>query len=164
MMEILRQWLVGITGAAMIVAMADSLTPEGTVRKIGRMVGGLVLLIAMVKPVMALDFDTMAFSNLHLEIDERQEELEKTDTELLKTIIGEKTGAYILDKAEEMGIPCRRVEVTCTVGEENVPYPSAVTIYGDFEEGQRNALSRKIEADLAIPREHQSYKSEGELP
>lgn len=164
MIELLKQWLVGITGAAMIVALADSLTPAGTVRKIGRMVGGLVLLIAVVKPVMGLDFDALAFSNLHLELENRQEELEKTDTELLKTIIGEKTGAYILDKAKELGIVCQRVEVTCAVGDGNMPFPSEVIIYGDLGEEQHRALSRSIEADLAIPEDRQSYKSGGELP
>ena len=42
MMELLRQWLVGVTCAAMIIALADSLTPSGTVRKVGKLVGGLV--------------------------------------------------------------------------------------------------------------------------
>ena len=36
MMELLRRWLVGVTCAAMIIALADSLTPSGTVRKVVR--------------------------------------------------------------------------------------------------------------------------------
>ena len=52
MMELLRQWLVGVTCAAMIIALADSLTPSGTVRKVGKLVGGLVLLLAVLQPVL----------------------------------------------------------------------------------------------------------------
>ena len=56
MMELLRQWLVGVTCAAMIIALADSLTPPGTVRKVGKLVGGLVLLLAVLQPVLTFDY------------------------------------------------------------------------------------------------------------
>lgn len=161
-MELMRQWLTGITCAAMIVALADSLTPSGTVRKIGRMVGGLLLLTAVVKPVLGVDFSVMAASSLHLELEEGIGE--KTNLELMKTIIGEKTGAYILDKAEELGFPCKEVAVTCAVGEGDVPYPAAVTITGPLREDQQRELGRRIEADLAIPAECQTYESGGERP
>ena len=45
-MELLRQWLTGVTCAAIIVALADSLMAGGTVRRIGRLAGGLLLLAA----------------------------------------------------------------------------------------------------------------------
>ena len=41
MLELIRQWLVGITCAAMVVALAEGLTPPGTIRKIGKLTGGL---------------------------------------------------------------------------------------------------------------------------
>lgn len=157
MMELFQKWLTGITCVALVVALADSLTPAGTVRKIGRMVGGLLLLAAVVKPVLSVDFSILAVSNLHLEV----EELENTNLDLMKTIIGEETGAYILDKAAELGISCQAVVVTCAVGEEGVPYPAAVTITGTMGDGERQALSRRIEADLAIPVDCQTYESGG---
>ena len=55
MLELIRGWLVGVTCAAMIAALAQSLTPAGPIRKIGRLTGGLVLLIAVLQPVLALD-------------------------------------------------------------------------------------------------------------
>ena len=81
------------------------------------------------------------------------------ENKLMKTIIGEKTGAYILDKAEALGVPCERVTVTCTVGEDGVPYPSAVSITGAPGGEERRLLARIIEADLAIPEECQTYES-----
>lgn len=164
MIALLRDWLVGITSAAMIVALADSLAPAGTVRKIGRMVGGLVLLVAVLQPILEVDFSVLAASTLQLELDSEQMEMEKENQELLKTIIGEKTGAYILDKAAELGIACQEVTVTCAVGEEEVPYPAAVVVTATLREDQQRALSRIIEGDLAIPEEHQTYQSGGETP
>ena len=35
MMELLRAWLTGITAAAILCALANSLMPEGAVRRVG---------------------------------------------------------------------------------------------------------------------------------
>ena len=35
-MTMLKDWLLGVTAAALAVALAQALTPEGTVKKIGR--------------------------------------------------------------------------------------------------------------------------------
>lgn len=159
MMELIRTWLIGVTCAAMVVAVADSLTPNGTVKKIGRLIGGLVLLVAVVKPLMSLDYGVLAMATApYLEATDSQD-LDKTNLDLMKTIIGEKTGAYILDKAEELGARCTSVVVTCQVGEGNLPYPAAVTVRGDLTAAQQGALSRCIEADLAIPAERQVFES-----
>lgn len=159
-MEILRQWLVGITCAAMVIALADSLTPAGTVKRIGRLAGGLVLLLAVVKPILGVDFGALATAAVQWEgLAVDRENLEKTNTDLLKSIIAEKTGAYILDKAGALGFDCQSVAVSCTLGEGGVPYPSAVTITGNLTEDQRQTLSRCVEADLAIPEECQTYES-----
>ena len=81
------------------------------------------------------------------------------ELELMKTIIGEKTGAYILDKAEAFGAHLERVTVTCQVGTGDMPYPAAVVITGTLDEAQRRTLTRQIEADLAIPADRQTYES-----
>lgn len=79
----------------------------------------------------------------------------------MKSIIGEETGAYILDKAAELGISCQEVRVTCAVEENGVPYPASVVLVGDLTEEEQARLSRRIEADLAIPAERQSYEKGG---
>ena len=80
----------------------------------------------------------------------------------MKSIIGEETGAYILDKAAELGISCQEVRVTCAVEENGVPYPASVVVLGDMTQEEQARLSRRIEADLAIPAEQQTYESGGE--
>lgn len=52
MTEWLREWLLGVVAAAMAVALIQSLTPKGTVGKIGRLAGGLLLLLAIVRPLL----------------------------------------------------------------------------------------------------------------
>lgn len=161
MMELLRQWLTGVTCAAIIVALADSLMAGGTVRKIGRLAGGLLLLAAVVKPVLEVDLAVLSSSSIRLEA-EAVPAAEEAGLDMMKSIIGEETGAYILDKAEELGISCREVRVTCAVEENGVPYPASVVVLGDMTQEEQALLSRRIEADLAIPAERQTYESGGE--
>ena len=113
MIGAVREWLLGVLCAAVLAALADRLSPQGTAGKIGRMAGGLLLLIAVVRPVVQADLSVLASASLPVWEEIGEAAWAETDMGLLKNIIGEETGAYILDKAEELGIPCTRVEVTC---------------------------------------------------
>lgn len=113
MIELIRDWLVGITCGAIIVALADGLSPSGTVRKIGRLTGSLVLVLAMIQPVLRIDSRTFAgiLTEYRVEAMGTLEMLEEENGRLMKDIIADETSAYILDKAEELGVVCR-VRVT----------------------------------------------------
>ncbi len=161
-MEILRQWVITVSCGAMIVAIANQLTPEGGPKKVGRLMGGLLLLLCVVSPMLEVDFTSIASAVAWSTVEWEGDYLTVND-ELLKTIIGEQTGAYILDKAPELGIECHQVVVTCQVGEGEVWYPASVVVSGRFSDKEIETLSRRIEADLAIPTGEQTYeKREGE--
>lgn len=161
MIELIKNWLLGVTCAAMVVSLAEGLTPPGTVRKIGRLTGGLVLLLAILQPILRVDSGTMAQSlaEYRAAMSNYSVELEETDLELMKGIIAEQSGAYILDKAMGLGITCT-VEVRTEPGEGAYPVPWSVTVRGNLSPEQQTALTRQIEADFAIPAERQSYQSE----
>ena len=160
MMEIIRSWLVGSTCAAMVVALAEGLMPQGAVRRIGRLTGGLVLLLAVTKPLIGLDP-----SALSLELTGEAEAwsgestaLEQTNDDLLKTIIAQRTGAYILDKAAALGATCQVVVTVGPTEEGGYPVPQAVTVSGDLTGQQCQLLTQTIAADLGIPPERQHYE------
>ena len=160
MLDLIRSWLVGITCAAMIVALAEGLTPPGAVRKIGKLTGGLVLLVAILQPLVKLDTTALSRSlaQYKLDLSAYSAELEEENGDLMKAIIEEQAGAYIVDKAAELGISCTAcVEAE---GEGDYPVPRAVTIWGGLTGEQRETLTRQIEADFAIPAERQKYESE----
>lgn len=161
MLDVIRQWLLGISCAALVIAMAESLTPSGTIRKIGRLTGGLVLLIAMLGPLLSLDEGalTQALTEYRISLDDYSQELEQEDQELMKGIIEERSGAYIQDKAESMGIDC---QVAVEAGEEgDWPVPEYVTVFGALTAEEQAKLTREIETDFAIPSERQYYESGG---
>lgn len=159
MMEFLRNWLIGITAASITLALADSLMPEGSVKRIGKFAGGLLLMLAILRPVLSLDYEVLAGSlaNYRYEVQEYSTSLEIENERLKKIIIEDRTGAYIRDKAVELGINCT-VAVQCRMNEKEQLYPASVTVCGEMTQGQREELMQVIEAEIAIPPEMQRYE------
>ncbi len=160
MVDLIGGWLVGVTCTAMLVALAEGLVPAGAGRKICRLTGGLVLLLAMVQPVLKLDGDALtgALTRYRLDLEDQRQTLEEENSQVMQAIIEEQAGAYIQDKAQELGIDCQ-VEVTAQG--EDYPIPQTVTIRGSLTAEQREALTRAIETDFAIPAQRQIYESGG---
>lgn len=158
-MELVRNWLIGVTAAAMVVALADSLAPDGAVKKIGKLTGGLLLAIAILQPVVGLNYAALSgiLTDYRMEAAGYSTALETENLRLVKTIIEEQTAAYIQDKAAELGVGCT-VEVTCRADGDGNPYPASVIVYGDLTREQADTLSRMIEGDLAIPAKDQQYE------
>jgi hypothetical protein len=158
MVELIGKWLVGVTCAAMFVALAEGLAPPGAGRKICRLTGGLVLLLAVVQPVLKLDSAalTRALTQYKLEVEDYRADLEEENAQVMQAIIEEQAGAYIQDKAQEMGIDC---QVQVRARGEDYPIPHTVIVRGSLTQEQQEALTREIETDFAIPAQQQIYES-----
>lgn len=162
MLEAIHQWIFGVTCAAMLVAAAQSLMPKGPVGRIGRITGGLVLLLALLAPVVQLDEEALARALSEYRLPQEQTQaLAAADAALFQSLIVEGTSAYISEQAQNLGIICT-VSVETRTGEDGYPVPWAVTVTGPLTGEEREALTRRLEADLAIPEERQSYQTEEE--
>lgn len=162
-MTIFRDWLLSVTAAAMLVALAGAMMPKGTVRKIGTLTGGLILILAIFKPLVGLDYGILSrsLSQARGDLEGNGFHLETGNFDLMKSIIEAKSAAYIEDKAIQMEIVCR-AEVVCAADERTeYPYPASVTVTGVLTEAQCGKLTRMIETELAIPAQAQIYQQEG---
>ena len=159
MTGVVRQWLLGVTCTALVMAVADSLAPAGSVKRVCRMAGGLALLLAAVSPLIRLDSGML--SNLleghQAMLRGYEETLEEQNNLIYQTIIAENTAAYIVDKAEEMGISCQ-AEVTLSYDENGVPCPWEVTAWSAWTDETREALAQLLEDDLGVPPQRQHYE------
>ena len=160
-MEWFRQWLLGITAAAMLNALAKSLMPKGIVRQIGQLTGGLVLLLAILQPIYRLDEGIVeeAFAPYVGQLETYRQIPEYQNDSFMKSIIETDCSAYIQDKAKEKGLECRAI-VICGGEEGGYPYPSEVTISGDLTDQQRKWLGELIETDLGISSQYQTFRRE----
>ena len=162
-MTLFKDWLLGVTAAAMLLAMAEGLTPKGTVRQIGKLTGGLVLMVAVLQPILKIDYGAMsgALSRFRDDLGIYEAEPAEENFQLMKSIIEARSAAYIQDKAADLGIQCQ-AEIICTAGStEEYPYPAAVIVEGRLTQEQINRLRTLIEGDLAIPVKDQTYRQEG---
>lgn len=149
---------MGVVAAALAVALAQALTPEGTVKKVGRLVGGLVLLLAVLGPLGRLDPEDLAVTAAAYAATDR-EEAEQGGEEVMKTLIARKAGAYIEDKGAALGCVCT-AKVVVEEDDSGWPVPQSVQISGSWTAEQKKALSRAVAEDLAIPAERQDYQED----
>ena len=154
-MELIRQWLLGVVSCAFLVSLADQLAPEGAPRGIVRFCGGLVLILCMLRPLggtelseLAPDVGGLAEGRAAL-----AERYEADNNRALAGVIEERTGAYIEDKARELGL-----SVTAEVEareEGGAILPDRVTLFGTENE----ALTALIESELGVGRERQEWRA-----
>lgn len=164
MMEMVRTWLLGVTGSAFISSIAMALTPDGKIKKIVSLVCGFVMMTALISPLISFDFDSL--SQYIVEYKNASEDyrinLEQENENLQRDIIEEESEAYILDKAIVLGIENCAVSVGTKKTEDSYWYPYKAEIDGAASESQREALSSYIEANLGIPAERQYWSGSDE--
>ena len=154
MIGALREWLSSIVLVSVLLSVAQTLVPEGSVRRIAAFTGGLILLITLLQPLLGADLKRLELSmdSFQKEIGERQSELEKTRQTELKELIERQTAAYISDKADALGVSVQ-AQVYAETGPEGIPVPASVQLRGAYSK----ALSAYLERELGIPAERQVW-------
>jgi hypothetical protein len=157
----IKNWIVGVTAAAMIAAIVQSLAPEGPVRKTLRLAFGVLMILAVLRPVKELNLEDFSFYRTQYDegLSQYTEKMNEVSKSFTRSIIEEKTGSYILEKADELQIPCEVSVKLKTNREGGYPYPFSVelTVSGYPEEEKKEALSRFIESQCAIPKDRQKW-------
>ena len=152
-MTFLRSWLLSVTACAVLVSIVQQLTDGGAMKKIVRFVGGMVLMLAMLRPLLSLTFDLPELDggHYHEAVEALKETLNAEQDSALGDSIAAQTQAYIEDKASSLGLSVR-AEVQ-TALRDGVPFPDSVTLYGE----NSAALSAYIVQELGIAEENQLW-------
>ena len=159
-MELIRTWILSVTVSAVIISVADSLMPDGAVKKVGKLTGGLILMLGILQPIVTMDYDDLYdMVNAFPVGSIWQEDLEESVSAPLKTGIEAQLAAYIADEAAALGADCT-AEVLCRTDENGVPIPVGVTVTGKLTPTQRAALSQTLTGELGIPPEQQTFLCE----
>ncbi len=163
MMGALKEWLLSVTAAAILCALAQGLIPPGPVRRVGRLTAGLVMAAALLSPLASLKGVEPEEWLESWQPQGEVQELEEQRDETMKTIIEAECSAYIVDKAAALGAECQ-VEIECAPEGDGVFLPWQVTVTGDLTSGQREQLTQQIQEDLDVPPERQQYATKEESP
>lgn len=153
-------WLIGITAAAMLAAVARCLMPPGAVQQVGGLVCALMLLWAVLKPLAPLTGSLLREFDFTGQIQEQDAEWKQQSEQLLKSLIEQECATYIVDKAQQMGIICQ-AGVICKMGQDGVWLPDHVRVMGELTQPQCRELGRVISEDLGVGSDHQEYLGGG---
>jgi hypothetical protein len=155
MSEVLRSWVIGLAGAAMVTAVAMTITPEGRVKKVVSLICGLVTILALVRPL--ADFDYLDFAKNIASYRQNAEtfssDVRDVNENLTRLIIEDKCETYILDKGKSLGMGDLAVTVTAAWSKDGYWYPSGAQLSTNADKESREKLCQSIEAELGIPPE-----------
>lgn len=163
MMGVVRSWLLAVISVSLLCAVAGALMPQGAVKRVGKLVCGLVLLAAILSPLAELDVEAgQRWLDSCLDsASGRENELKETVNSQLKTIIEQKYAAYIVDKAAQLGLACS-VRVECRETEEGLYLPVRTEAAGSWTASGQGQLIKIISEDLGVPAQSQIYINEEE--
>ena len=155
MIEFIRSWILGLTGAATVCAVATLLTPRGPVKGVTRTLCGVVMAAALLKPLIGFDFPaySLNLSEYRARGAALTGQAEEISDALNRRSIEAELEAYILDKAQTLGAAVSGAEVTVAWSTEGYWYPVAAEIEGSYDA----ALSALIEGELGVSREAQTW-------
>ncbi|MDY3282634.1 stage III sporulation protein AF [Dysosmobacter sp.] len=158
MMAALRSWLTAVLTTAVLLSLAERLAPEGSLRKITSLVGGLILLVVLTRPLTALGAGELRldYEDRSAAVEQRRQELQAENDKTLAELIARETEAYISDKAAELGLECQ-ASVTVAPNADGIPVPWSA----ELSCGPSGALAAELEQALGIPRERQVFHGTG---
>ncbi len=152
-MESIRVWIVSLGAVVMLSSAACALVPKNGAGKAVSLACAALVMAVLLSPIGKADIDVpdVFVDELSREIELSADKFHIENEKLTQDIIEYETEAYILQRAEDIGISCK----VSVFSEENVPHSAEVRI----KEGTpHEKLSEIIEAECGIPRERQMYK------
>ena len=156
-MVALREYVLSVSAAAILCGILCCVCGEKSgSAPVLRMLCGLIVVLAAVRPLVTLRVDQLAYGLDILREDAALQAQEGVDyaSQAMAQLIKEKTAAYILDKAAGFGV---MLQVEVEVTQDQIPIPVGLTITGPVSAYVREQLKTYIEMDLGIPRENQRW-------
>jgi len=149
---------MAVIAVSILCAAADSLMPEGGVKRVGKLACSLCVLCVTLSPLAAARGENMTgwLEGLVSEGEALRTELEEQTGRTQKMVIEERCAAYISDKAEELGLTCR-VEVDCVPTPEGLWLPESVRLWGEFDDVAQSRMTELLERQLGVAVEKQTY-------
>ena len=159
-MTAIRTYLLTIVAGTILIAFTLGLVQEGPQKKLLSFVGGLMLVLIVLSPVLQIKERHLAsvLSQIRLDAEELRAGVEIQNRDIQAMIISEQCASYISDKARELG-----AELTVRIQMSDygtVPYPTGVVLTGSYTQTNQARLIEMIEKEFAIPEDCQIWSKE----
>lgn len=149
-MNALGEYILGVLCSALICGMIGRIHgKKGVQGNLLQILCSIFMIISIVSPLARLSFDT--WENFHLNVQQdAHAAADKGKMEVntrYRQVITERATAYILDKAESLGLS---LEVTVTLSKDELAAPRAVTLQGNVSPYAKQVLSSWLANELGI--------------
>lgn len=154
-------YLIAVTAACMLAVMADALVKSPPVRRVARLVGGLLILLTVLSPLVRLEArDLTEFvegfaQDANLDAEAVQTDYREQWAERVRELLEQN----IEQQAASMGLTLR-AEVVVRSGE--CPEPESVTLHGAAAPEEQMALQVYLVQTLGFAKEHVIWEAEDE--
>ena len=158
MLELLRRWVMGLTGAAVFCAVATELCPRGPVKGVLRTLCAAVMTAALLSPLLGTELPAfpLHLAEYRLRAEEAVRQGQDAARQRDRRIIEERLAAYIWDKARQLGTPMEAVRLTLRWSAEGFWYPESAELDGPYSQ----ALSEYITAELGVGPAEQTWRND----
>ncbi|MCL1821038.1 MAG: hypothetical protein FWG36_10355 [Oscillospiraceae bacterium] len=158
LLSALNEYVRVLAAAAVIVSVVMAVAPKGAMRTVIGAVSGLVIIACLLNPLLRLTKNSN-FGNF-FEINQREVQYDEIIiseySNMLKTLIADKTSAYILAKAQALDVDC---EVIVTLDDSSPPAPLTVIIYanGPRDIPFQSEMSAFLAFECGVAKENQTF-------
>ena len=146
----LRRYILAIVTAAILGGILTGIVRDGSCGKLLKLMCGVFFLLTAIQPITGV-----RIPDLSQWVQAYSSEAENYFARQRETIIKEKTEAYILDKAGQLGL---QLQAEVSVSETEEPVPWAVVLSGEVKPDQKRRLEAILEQELGIARENQQWQ------
>ena len=153
----MKEYILGIAVAGMTCSIAGSLVSNKTaIGKILRLLTGVLMVVTIFSPVVNISFDHIGdyLDGLASQGDYYAANGKTVAEESMSVIIKQQIEAYILDKADRMGLD---IAVEVALDDHNNSVPCGVTITGNLSPYAKAVIGSYIEDKLGIAKEQQKW-------
>lgn len=156
--QLLRNWILGLAGASVFCGIMLELCPKGAVKNAVKTVCALVMTIALVSPLFEIDMPSYSvnMAKYRSEGEKIAASAKESADSYSRTIIEEECRAYILDKAEVLGVDAGDVSVRLKWSDEGFWYPVECFVSAPYSP----QLAGIIESELGITKDNQEWKKD----
>ena len=153
----MKAYILSMIAAAVLSAIVKAFVDNKTAT--GKLIGllcGVVLVISIVNPMVNIKFNNLSAYFRSISADAEGYIRDGTDAaeKSVADIIKSRTEAYILDKADQMGLD---ISVEVELDEDIDSIPCGVTINGIVSPYAKEVISEYMEETLGITRENQKW-------
>lgn len=151
-MRSLAEYIISVSAAALLCGILNSMMLKGSAKEVLKLVSGLFLAFCVIRPVSDLRLPeiTEIGESIREEASAAVTAGEKLAVNSARDSISEQLEAYILDKADSMGLS---LDVEVILKQDGSFLPETMTIEGRATKQQAEELLEEITDALGITRE-----------